>query len=43
MEIEPGDYVEVKSKKGVFRGVLMPKHEFSVRESLFLNLIMDTI
>jgi len=38
MEIEPGDYVEVKSKKGVFRGVLMPKHEFSGERIIILKL-----
>ncbi len=38
MEIEPGDYVEVKSEKGIFRGILMPRHEFSDEKIVILKL-----
>ncbi len=38
MDIEPGDYVEVKSKKGVFRGILMPKNKFSDEKVIILKL-----
>lgn len=38
MEVEPGDLVEVKTKKGTFRGILMPKHEFSDENIIVLKL-----
>ncbi len=38
MEIEPGDFVEVKTKKGTFRGILMPKNEFSQEGVVILKL-----
>ncbi len=36
--VEIGDYVEVKSKKGVFRGIIMPRPMFSSPEILVLKL-----
>lgn len=38
MDFEPGDLVEVKSSKGVFRGIVMPKHSFSGEDILILKL-----
>ncbi len=38
MNIEPGDYVEVKTKKGTFRGILMPKNKFSDEKIIILKL-----
>ena len=35
---EIGDYVEVKSRKGIFRGIIMPKHKFSSPEIVVLKL-----
>jgi len=38
MDIEPGDYVEVKTKKGIFKGILMPKNKFSGDNIVILKL-----
>ena len=38
MEYEPGDYVEVYTLKGVFRGILLPKPEFSDEKIITLKL-----
>ncbi|NPA75471.1 MAG: Glu-tRNA(Gln) amidotransferase subunit GatD [Euryarchaeota archaeon] len=37
-DYEPGDYVEVQTKKGVFRGVLLPTSQFSDRNVVLLKL-----
>jgi glutamyl-tRNA(Gln) amidotransferase subunit D len=38
MDIEPGDYVEIRAKKGVFRGILMPRNKFSGENIVVLKL-----
>ena len=38
MNPEPGDYVEVKTDKGIFKGVLMPKNKFSDKDIIILKL-----
>ncbi len=38
MNPEPGDYVEVKTKKGLFRGTLMPRNKFSAEGIIILKL-----
>jgi len=38
MDVEPGDYIEVKTKKGLFKGILMPKNKFSEKDILILKL-----
>lgn len=38
MDFEPGDLVEIKTKKGVFRGIMMPKHAFSGEDIIILKL-----
>jgi len=38
MDIEPGDYVEIRTKKGVFRGILMPRNKFSGENIVVLKL-----
>ncbi len=38
MNPEPGDYVEVKTDKGIFKGVLMPRNKFSGEDIIILKL-----
>ncbi|EDY36498.1 glutamyl-tRNA(Gln) amidotransferase, subunit D [Aciduliprofundum boonei T469] len=38
MNPEPGDYVEVKTDKGIFKGVLMPRNKFSDEDIIILKL-----
>ncbi len=38
MHPEPGDYVEVRTKKGVFKGILMPRNRFSDENVVILKL-----
>ncbi len=38
MEPEPGDYVEVVTDNGVFRGILMPRNKFSEEDITILKL-----
>ncbi len=38
MNAEPGDYVEVKTEKGVFKGILLPKNKFSGEDIIVLKL-----
>ena len=38
MEIEPGDLVEVRTQTGVFRGILVPKGEFTGEDVVVLKL-----
>ncbi len=37
-EFQEGDYVEVKTKKGVFRGVLLPKPKFSDDDIIVIKM-----
>ncbi len=37
-EVQEGDYVEVKTPKGIFRGVLLPKPKFSDDEIVVIKL-----
>ncbi len=38
MDPEPGDYVEVISEKGTFRGVLMPRNKLGDKDTIILKL-----
>ncbi|MEM4171345.1 MAG: asparaginase domain-containing protein, partial [Thermoplasmata archaeon] len=38
MDFEQGDLLEIKNKKGTFRGILMPKHAFSGDDIIILKL-----
>ncbi|MDP8011736.1 MAG: Glu-tRNA(Gln) amidotransferase subunit GatD [Thermoplasmata archaeon] len=38
MDFEPGDLVEIKTKQGTYRGVLMPKHIFSGDDIIIIKL-----
>ncbi|MGB9815129.1 MAG: Glu-tRNA(Gln) amidotransferase subunit GatD [Thermoplasmata archaeon] len=38
MDFETGDLVEIKNKKGIFRGIVMPRHAFSGEDIIILKL-----
>ncbi len=38
MDFETGDLVEIENKKGIFRGIVMPRHAFSGEDIIILKL-----